>query len=284
MSRHEASSTSFIDRAKEHGTKFVAGTLIAIGAVGLAGCASNAEAQPSPTQSASAEASPSATPSKAPETPSPSATEVDNQPSGIVVDVASFDNWDNKPKSLTPVAVYGMEGSKEWTCDQFFMANGLPGNREVTPTSGWDGKKISDWFGPRLDLVWKLNLDKSNPKYEEIADNLLQCLTSQHLGTESNGSGITSTNDAYTMLKGAMFSARHSGDGINPLEDMSTILRQSSGTWYNGQFNQYSVEYKGREVFGQTEKPIATYEFTNSNDYRLVGLYIDSNAQVQFDK
>ena len=71
MSRHEA-SPNLIDRAKEHGTKLLAGTLIAIGAVGLAGCSNNAEAKPGPDVTISTDA-PSATPSES-ATPSPTET------------------------------------------------------------------------------------------------------------------------------------------------------------------------------------------------------------------
>ena len=286
MSRHEA-SPNLIDRAKEHGKKFIAaGTLITIGALGLAGCASNAEAKPGPSVSSSAEASPSATP----EAPSPTASEVNNQPSGIVVDVTSFDDWDDKPTSLTPVAAYDTPNSKEWTCEQVFTANGLPGRKEIIPQGGWDGRQISDWFGPRFDLAWKLNLDKTNPKYAEVADKLLQCLTSQHLGTESNGSGITSTNDAYTILKNLMASAREEGSTVqsNPLHDLSTITRQTDGgAWTNGSYNEFSVEYQMKNRYDESIKPIVTYEFTKMSDYRMVGLYNMTpgvNSDVKFNK
>jgi hypothetical protein len=67
---------NFIDRAKEKGTKILAGTLIALGAIGLAGCANDAEAKPSP--SASETVQPSEQPTteapttSSPETPDPS--------------------------------------------------------------------------------------------------------------------------------------------------------------------------------------------------------------------
>lgn len=77
MSRHEVSSTSLIDRAKEHGTKFVAGTLIAIGAIGLAGCANNAEAKPGPETTISAAPSESATPSPTPTETAPSKADLE---------------------------------------------------------------------------------------------------------------------------------------------------------------------------------------------------------------
>lgn len=71
MSRHEA-SPKLIDRAKEQGIKLLAGTVITLGAVGLAGCSNNAEAKPGPDVTISTEA-PSATPSES-ATPSPTET------------------------------------------------------------------------------------------------------------------------------------------------------------------------------------------------------------------
>lgn len=260
----------------------------ALGVMALAGCTSNAGAEQGPSSSPSVSASEAPTPTKTAEAPSstPSASEVDNQPSGIIVDVSSFDDWDNKPVSLTPVAAYDTPNSKEWTCEQVFTANGLPGRKEVIPQGGWNGRQISDWFGPRLDLAWKLNLDKSNPKYAEVADKLLQCLTSQHLGTESNGSGISQTYDAYSILSESMRNARNdpSYPQENPLGDLSTIVQQTQGgAWTNGSYNESSVQYLVEGSFKSKVNLAIKYEFGKSSDYRAVGYYYDTDY-TQFNK
>ena len=285
MSRHEAPS-KFMDRMKDSKSGLSVGSIILAGTLALSGCANNAEAKPGPSVSSSAEASPSATPTTTPEAPSPTASEVDNQPSGIAVDVTSFDDWDDKPTSLTPVAAYDTPNSKEWTCEQVFTANGLPGRKEIIPQGGWDGRQISDWFGPRFDLAWKLNLDKTNPKYAEVADKLLQCLTSQHLGTESNGSGISQTYDAYSILSESMRNARNdpSYPQDNPLGDLSTITHQTQGgAWTNGSYNESSVQYLINGSFGSKTNLAIKYEYTKMSDYRAVGYYYDTDY-TQFNK
>jgi hypothetical protein len=274
MSRHEAPSSRFIDRAKERGTKLIAaGTLITIGALGLAGCASNAEAKPSPSVTVSSEA-PSAAPTSSSEqpttSPSPSAGEMSTNPSGLKVDYNSFNNWDNKPESLTPVAVYGMENSKEWTCDQFFMANGLPGNKEVTPTSGWDAKQITEWMSPRLNMVYSLYVDKTNPQNKQVAEDVLECLTSEHYTLDAPIS-----YDARHALLSDLDTSDHYGTA-SFFKDLSHITRHTDGVWTNGKYNQYDVEYAIPDGLGGTSYPVFEYEFTPKNDYRITGIFSGS--------
>lgn len=254
MSRHESLTL------KEKFFRGTAATTAALGLLGLAGCANNVEALPSPSTTTSSEApSPTTSPSNtSSETSTPKPVETQKPTSGIVVDYTSFANWNSITPGTIPNYEHEREGSKEWLCDQVFEANGIasPENRDTN--QDWKGDQIVAYMQPRLELAWKLNMDKSSPENATIAKNLLECLTS---GTES---------DAYEQLSNSFDTARGSSIEIElPLSDMSKITRESTGQWLSNNKNLYVVEYATTDGLGDKLYPKFTFEWSKSNDYRI---------------
>ena len=177
MSRHEASS-NFIDRVKESKAGLSVGAIILAGTLALSGCADKADAKPSPSATTSTEApSPAASPSKTTETPTPKPVETQKPSFNLVVDYKGFANWDNIQVPANPMYEHDREGSQVWLCDKFFSDNGLTNPNFNYNLQEWKGEEITAYIQPRLELAWKLNMDKSNPENAKVADHLVSCLT-----------------------------------------------------------------------------------------------------------
>ena len=229
----------------------------ALGSVALTGCAANVDATPSLTSTSQSEtpSTPSASPTETTPKPSPSETET---PSGIIVDYASFANWDTITSGSNPVYEHQREGSREYICDTFFATNGLANPEFRNDEQSWSGSEIMSYAKPRLDLIWQLNLDTSNPVNETVSKHLLECLTS------------SKESDAYTELSNSLDTARESSLEItSPLTDMSNVTRESAGTWNNGTGNMFVVEYGTTNGIGDKVFPKFTFEWTPSNDFRI---------------
>ena len=271
MSRHEA-SPNLIDRAKEHGKKFIAaGTLITIGALGLAGCASNAEAKPSPSVTTSSEApSPTSSPSStASETSTPKPVETQKPTSNLVVDYKGFANWDSREVPANPMYEHDREGSQVWLCDKFYEANGLTSPEFNYNLQKWKGQEITAYIQPRLELAWKLNMDKSNPDNAEVADHLLSCLTA--------GPG----SDAYKKLSLQFTDARSSSFELpSPAKDMDKITRENQAMWAD---SIYITEYATKDGHGDTIYPKITYQNTIYTDWRIYSIQDGSNSENPID-
>ncbi len=235
--------------------------LVAIGALGsvaLTGCANNVGAEPSPTTTSTHSEAPTTPPVES--TPTPSETET--APSDIVVDYASFANWSDKPEGLTPAQSHLTEGSREYTCDAFFTANGITSWEDNKPEAGWKGEQIISYIQPRLELAWQLNLDKSNEENGAVAKNILECLTSR---TDS-----TDPSDAYYQLSNIFDSGRFGSFEVpSPALDINNITRESNSGWYNGSFNAFVTEYESTNGIGDTVYPVITHEASQYGDYRL---------------
>ena len=271
MSRHEA-SPNLIDRAKEHGKKFIAaGTLITIGALGLAGCASNAEAKPSPSVTTSSEApSPTSSPSStASETSTPKPVETQKPTSNLVVDYKGFANWDSIEVPANPMYEHDREGSQVWLCDKFYEANGLTSPEFNYNLQKWKGQEITAYIQPRLELAWKLNMDKSNPDNAKIADHLLSCLTA--------GPG----SDAYKDLSNVFSTGRTGSIEISsPAKDMDKITRENQAMWAD---SIYVTEIKTDDGLGGFEYPKITYQETVYTDWRIYAIQDGANSDDPID-
>ena len=258
MSRHEASPSRFIDRAKERGTKLIAaGTLITIGALGLAGCASNAEAKPSPSVTTSSEApSPTSSPSStASETSTPKPVETQKPTSNLVVDYKGFANWDNIQVPGNPMYEHAREGSQVWLCDKFYESNGLTNPEFDEEQQNWKGEQIAAYIQPRFNLAWKLNKDMSNSENGKVAIHLLECLTA---GQGSN---------AFKQLSTSFETARGSSLEVSqPLIGLENITRENQAMWSDGYF---ITEIKETGPIGDTIYPKVTYQLTVFSDWRI---------------
>lgn len=250
MSRHESLTL------KEKFVRGAAATTAALGLFGLAGCANNAEAAPSPSATTSTEApSPVASPSKTTETPTPKPVETQKPSSNLVVDYNGFANWDNIQVPANPMYEHDREGSQVWLCDKFFADNGLTNPNFNYNLQEWKGEEITAYIQPRLELAWKLNMDKSNPENAKVADHLLSCLTA--------GSG----SDAYKQLSIVFNSDRNTTlDVYDPFPDMDKITRESSAMWLDG---YYVTEYQTKDGLGDDLYPKVTYQLSVYNDWRV---------------
>lgn len=230
----------------------------ALGSIALTGCASNVGAEPSPTSTSTQSETPTAPPVE--NTPTPSETET--APSDIVVDYASFANWDSITTGANPVYEHQREGSKEYICDNFFASNGLVNPEFENAEQSWTGEQIIDYIQPRIELAWQLNLDTSDDQNGVVAKNVLECLTSRTDSIESS--------DAYYQLSNVFDSYRgNSMQGDSPALNMDQITRESVGTWNNGSFNAFVVEHEDVSPIGDTIYPVITFEWSQSNDFRL---------------
>lgn len=250
MSRHESLTL------KEKFVRGAAATTAALGLFGLAGCANNAEAAPSPSATTSTEApSPAASPSKTTETPTPKPVETQKPSSNLVVDYNGFANWDNIQVPANPMYEHDREGSQVWLCDKFFADNGLTNPNFNYNLQEWKGEEITAYIQPRLELAWKLNMDKSNPENAKVADHLLSCLTA--------GSG----SDAYKKLSLVFDDARNSSiEMTSPSDGMSTITRENQTMWGD---SIYITEYAAKDGFGDMIYPKITYQLSVYTDWRI---------------
>lgn len=225
----------------------------------LAGCASNAEAKPSPSVTTSSEApSPTSSPSStASETSTPKPVETQKPTSNLVVDYKGFAKWDSIEVPANPMYEHDREGSQVWLCDKFYEANGLTSPEFNYNLQKWKGQEITAYIQPRLELAWKLNMDKSNPDNAKIADHLLSCLTA--------GPG----SDAYKDLSNVFSTGRTGSIEISsPAKDMDKITREDATMWGD---SVYTVESKGENTIG-TFYPKITYQLTVFNDWRMMSV------------
>jgi hypothetical protein len=251
----------------------VAGLALAVGGtlVGVKVAADNKDNEPpktDPKATSEASAAPSTTPEAVAPTPDSTPLKTpEAQTSNVIVDTALFDNWENKKVPVNPNDAYTDPDTKEYACEQTFVANGIAPIERREVMELWDGQKINDFVMNRLNLVYKLYTDKSNPQYVQIAKDMLTCMTSQRLDTSGN-----TTHDAHTILSELFDGA--TTPSIPILGDLDHITRETSGTvWSNGTYNEASVEFQGKDIFGDTSYPVITYEWTKQNDFRIVGLY-----------
>lgn len=228
-------------------------------ALTVSACGSRAETPASspPVPSATASATTvSSAPVVIPTVPQPT-----HSSSGLIVDYAQFHGWDSITPGINPVHEHEREGSREWICDQFFEANGIESPSFKGDEQSWRGDAIVAYLQPRLELAWKLNLDKSEPENATVAKRLLECLTS---GTDSN---------AYKQLATSFETARGTSlDLPNISRNMSNITRQSAGQWLTQGRNLYVVEYATDDGLGNTIYPKWTLEWSKVNDYRVYSI------------
>lgn len=228
----------------------------------LAGCASNAGAEqgPSSPPSVSASETPATTPTEKPSV-KPSPVETQKPSSNLVVDYASFANWDSDSPGVNPIYEHQRAGSHESVCDAFFAANGLTNPEFMNDEQSWKGEQIVAYLQPRLELAWKLNLDTSKKENASVAKNILECLTS---GTES---------DAYQQLSNVFDSYRGSSiEGTSPAANMENITRESGGQWLSNGSNLFVVEYATTDGLGDKLYPKLTFEWSKMNDYRIYSI------------
>lgn len=116
------------------------------------------------------------------------------------------------------------DAARDIACAGFFNAN-LPGSATVTAAS--TGPEIAQWFAERADLLLKLNGDQRDPRNQESALAIAECLTA-----------VTSEN---AVARNAILSSLKSQ--LTPgFEDMKiTYLLPDGVTRYgDGLFNAYN--------------------------------------------
>jgi hypothetical protein len=228
-------------------------------------------APPAPDPKATSETTPTQT--TAPETvatPAPQETSVTTpevEASNITIDYSLFENWDSKTEPVNPNDNYSRSETKEYAAEQTFVANGLAPIERREVMALWTGEQITDFVIPRINFIYQLYRDGSNPQNKAIAKDLLEIMTSQRVDTSVSASG-----DAYTILSRRFDTG--TTDSTPFIGDLGNITRETSGTaWSNGEYNEYSIEYEGKDAFGDTAYPTLTYEWTKKNDFRLVAIY-----------
>lgn len=245
--------------------------LIAVGALAplaLAGCASDTEAKPvpeTPTATAPATESPAPTESESPVEPeTPASPEV--EPSNLTVNYEDFTNWQDKGPTGVDNLEYRREGTKLYACEQFFTANGLPGLEEANPNRDWRGEEYMNFYVPRVQMAWDLNLDTTDERNGEVALNILECLTTP------SGAGY---NDAYNYLSNTFQTYRGSSiEGTAPFT-MDHITREGANTWFNTDIGNsaFVVEYQTQDGLGDTIYPQVTFALTKAGDVRAATIH-----------
>lgn len=271
MDRHQEKSVAEKLRNKVIAASITTG----VGIAALTGCAPNAEAKPSPTETSVVTETPTVKETVEP-TATPTETKNESEPSGIIVNYDAFTNWDEKKPSTVPIYTYDDVNSKEYACEQLYVANGIaPIERKEATAITFTGEQITAYIEPRLDLAVKLYRDTSNPQNKEIALNLVECITSNRLPTDD-----THTNNARYILEQTLWAFSDAKESELPSSalvtgDIEHITRQSDGTWLNvsGNFDEYAVEYKSSDILGKEAYPIVRYEWADSNDWKVLGIY-----------
>jgi len=186
-------------------------------------------------------------------------------PSNLLVDIEAFSNWEDKIDLDGTSSSYREENSKAYACDQFFMANGLPGQEDFDP-SQIDGSYLLEWMKPRVQMAWSLNLDTASARHYDIADYLVECLTWPTDEVESGARERLVSEFGYYRGTLPM-------PGMPPLE-YERVTRQSETVDFNSTFglDVYVVEVLSAinpgPVYDQN-----VFVFPRADDVRLAAIY-----------
>lgn len=234
--------------------------------LGLAACSGAPESDQSDV--ATATATPTPAQSERPQaeeqsTPEPVGAGV---PSNLTVNYEDFTNWQDKGPTGVDNLEYRREGTKLYACEQFFTANGLPGLEEANPNRDWRGEEYMNFYVPRVQMAWDLNLDTTDERNDEVALNILECLTTP------SGAGY---NDAYNYLSNTFQTYRGSSiEGTAPFT-MDHITREGANTWFNTDIGNsaFVVEYQTQDGLGDTIYPQVTFALTKAGDVRAATIH-----------
>jgi len=242
-----ASEKSLFQKTNETIVKVGAATGIALSALALSACSETATEAPATTSTSSA--SPSATPEAV-------APKPEHKFSGTV-------NYD----SFVGFAEMN-ETAQDVVCAEFYNAN-LPGS---TISEYATGMEVAQWQADHLLVLTDLNTDTSDPRNQEVAINIVECLTSDH----------DLTADAKTTLLQALKIQNTSGlEGyelgrINPAQ----VTRYSDGTFQvtgqtYGDYAAFTME--GRVNNLGEGRILAVYEWNGSTTFPAFKLVADQS-------
>jgi len=160
------------DSTKEKATKVTAASLIALGAIGLAGCSDNAGAERPPQSPPAATAEPTHEPTET--TPTPNEVETVSFEM-TEADYESFANWDELTPFETHINEQNIEGTQAYVVDQFFSNHGLPTYSEYRRGEAYgNGQQLIEFLNDRREVIRTLNQDLSDPRNAEIAERLVE--------------------------------------------------------------------------------------------------------------
>ena len=268
MKRQPSSAEkSIFSKGNEGLTRIVAGGALALAAVALAGCVNTSAEGPSssPTSSSSSTPTPEVTPTQKPE--------------NVFAGTVNYDSF---------VGFAEMdETQKDVVCAEFFGTN-LPNGIVVTEHS--TGPEVAQWQAEHLDVLAALNGDTTDPRNQEVAKNIVDCLTSTH----SNEADAKTELLQQLSLQGD-FPEDYKMIRIEP----SKVTRHSDGTFQAtgetyGDYAAFTMEGRLNNLApGQLVQ--AVYEWNGSEvfpAFKLVGdapyedgdiLYTNGNPPVVLD-
>lgn len=154
-------------------------------------------------------------------------------------------------------------------CDQFFIDNGVLESMEGLGELG-SAQDIVDEFEAKLNAIWDVNADTSNPENQKVAASLLECIT-------ASKSGVEEQHNARSFYTSELEYVLENGD-TRPPYDFGEVTKQAQGAWSTQEGMYFVIETNATDFAGDSVplqlliKQSDNTERSMSRDWRLVGL------------
>ena len=132
-------------------------------------------------------------------------------------------------------------------CAAFFQAN--PPATTVVPSDSSTGPEVVQWFNAYMAPIYEINNDTSDPRNNQVADNLLSCMVS------AKGSGPTALASLKSLLDSQFQNGWSSAPSSQSQIDPNQVTKYSDG--FFGEPDGAGAFYNSMSVAGHnTDEPV----------------------------